>query len=396
MTYCLEGDFIELRDGSFFEVKGFDHPKNGVIAFPRYVPLELFQRSPQFKNLLDTEGIILRSLTPESDAKYVKITSLSSKFEVLSQLYPDISLSHPHYSFPIPQVPAALIVRHLQPENFFISNLASKHSQSTLLLSDSLEENSLKPALEFLQLLAEETSSPLENFGITGSTLLGLHLPTSDLDLIVYGYATSLKVRDFLYKCYNNYSSSHADTSSHPISPYTSSQLHDLYLLRVPSAHIPFFQFAQYELRKLHQGWYKDHEFFIRFLEFSSREKYAQKNQFSHQKIHSLGRITCSAQVIGDYHWWTTPASVSLDHVRIDSILPSHANIQELLLPFGVKIQDISRTYTLRGRFTENVRLLEFVSIEGTLELVEPLLPSAGSYLQIVVGNHPQDKLMPK
>jgi hypothetical protein len=38
----LEGDFIETYDHLIFDVKGFLHPKDRIIAFLRYVPLNLF------------------------------------------------------------------------------------------------------------------------------------------------------------------------------------------------------------------------------------------------------------------------------------------------------------------------------------------------------------------
>ncbi|MHA1674692.1 MAG: hypothetical protein ACTSYI_13820, partial [Promethearchaeota archaeon] len=242
-----------------------------------------------------------------------------------------------------------------------------------------------------------------KKFGITGSCLGGLEQPSSDIDIIIYGYGASLKVRGYLYTTFRNFS---PEQRSQKIRPYTSDELPDLYSLRVPGKHISMSKFAQIELRKLHQGFYGGREFFIRYFEFDSREDYARINPFEKQSITGLGRISLSAQVVEDYHWWTTPSRIKIANVSLIDTSSLVASSSRILSQNNLELTDISCTFTLRGRFTENARLLERVHIYGTLELVtlemgndeiedhndrdEPPM-----YLQVVLGNHPHDVLLP-
>ncbi|MHA1519413.1 MAG: hypothetical protein ACTSRK_04450 [Promethearchaeota archaeon] len=386
--FSLEGDLIRLRDGAYFEVKGFSHPSNGVVAFPRYIPSNIILK----KEMFPQEKISPRYRRSEKDREYRKIYDIGKKFQILQKLYTSsIPLKHPNYSFSIPQVPNHLIQQHLHPED--VIDLYSKrfhnNSQST--------PTALKEAIKFCQHLSDVSGVSLNNFGITGSCLGGLDQPSSDIDIIIYGYDAASKIREYIYAIF---SQSSQECLSQKIRQYTSDELPALYSLRVPEKHISMSQFAQMELRKLHQGFYNGREFFIRYFEFDSRDIYARLNPFETQTIIGLGRISLSAQVIEDYHWWTTPSKIMIANINIldtSSLIPSASGI---LSENKLKLTDIGCTFTLRGRFTENARLLERVHIFGTLELVtlekskgkpdEPLI-----YLQIVLGNHPKDVLLP-
>ncbi len=395
--FSLEGDLIRLRDGAFFEVKGFSHPSNGVVALPRYIPSDLIPQD----ELTHLEKFLPRyrkSEKDQEDREYRKIYDIGKKFQILRQLYTkSIPIKHPRYTFLIPQVPTDLIQDYLHPEDVIGSY--SKLPQD----KDETTTNALRDAVEFCQHLSKESGAPLMKLGITGSCLGGLDQPTSDIDIIVYGYGTSLKIREYLYTTFRNFS---PEQRSQKIRPYTSEELPALYSLRVPGKHISMSKFAQIELRKLHQGFYNGREFFIRYFEFDSREDYARLNPFEKQTITGLGRISLSAQIIEDYNWWTTPSRTKIANVSLidtSSLIPSTSNI---LSQNGLKLTDISCTFTLRGRFTENVRLLERVHIFGTLELVtidncnEDLdylndHDDPSMYLQVVAGNHPHDVLLP-
>src|SRR5208337_5581004 len=59
---------------------------------------------------------------------------------------------------------------------------------------DPLEENSLA----FAHLLKDGAGVPMSSLGVSGSVLVGLHRPGSDVDLTVYGDGESRAVRGAL------------------------------------------------------------------------------------------------------------------------------------------------------------------------------------------------------
>ncbi|MHA1673133.1 MAG: hypothetical protein ACTSYI_05845, partial [Promethearchaeota archaeon] len=188
--FCLEGDLIRLRDGAFFEVKGFSHPSNGVVALPRYIPSDLISK----EELTHLEKFSPRNRNSENNREYRKIYDIGKKFQILHQLYTkSIPITHTRYTFSIPQVPKELIQDYLHPEDVIglYSKLTDYGKHST--------PAALQDAVEFSKHLSEETGVPLKKFGITGSCLGGLEQPSSDIDIIIYGYGASLKVRGYLY-----------------------------------------------------------------------------------------------------------------------------------------------------------------------------------------------------
>jgi len=73
-----EGDFIELDDGTIFEVKGLSHPPHGVIAYPRYIPDEGGERVKEGR-------------------RYRKLQTLSEKEGFLKSRFPDYYTFDPYY-----------------------------------------------------------------------------------------------------------------------------------------------------------------------------------------------------------------------------------------------------------------------------------------------------------
>ncbi|MCF2141272.1 MAG: hypothetical protein K9W44_14535 [Candidatus Lokiarchaeota archaeon] len=400
MSIFLEGDFIELIDGSFFEVKGFQHPKGAVVALPRYIP------QIKIKNIDKTK--IKKLFYPKfriiNSNFFYKLKSLAAKFEILQLLYPHIPLSHQNRDFLIPQVSYSLIRKHYRPEsmalNDFRINSKEFTSEEINQLINEKNINSkknaksndvLKDAIDFIHELCENTGLNQNHFGVTGSCLIGMNDEDSDIDLIIYGFDAGLRVRNYLSNLFRE----EKDKYNSRLRGYSIKELEKLYDLRVPAHHIPFHSFVHIELRKLHQGFFRNREFFIRYFEFENRESYAKINQFESQKIQTFGIIEVQAQVIGDEYWWITPCKVELGNVRI--IHPPNINSkkQQILDNFGIKLENIQQVFTLRGRFTENVRLLEKVRIRGNLELVIGSFPSTHVFLQIVVGNNAKDLLIP-
>ncbi|MHA1775305.1 MAG: hypothetical protein DRO88_05070 [Promethearchaeia archaeon] len=413
MRIFLEGDFIELYDGSFFEVKGFQHPNGQVVALPRYLSLDRIRELTiqQQKEWLFSSPRRKKKHTDGQETVYYKIKGLKEKFEILPILFPEIQLKHPERDFFLPTVPYGMIKEHYRPENKIKSLFSYYMSESNdQLTPDSTNGNNsslLQDGRDFIQVLCDLTGLSLDSFGITGSCLVGLENQNSDLDLIIYGFSAGQKVRKALFDIisqsikkfaghHNSKISEKIKKDSLEIRPFTTNELRSLYNYRVPTKHYQFNRFLQMEQRKLHQGFFREREFFFRFLEHSDRKHYLRSNNYYTFSIRTLGRIVIYAQVIGDEFWWITPSRVKLGHVQVVSPPTLTTKSQELLAHYGLNISEIQQTFTLRGRFTENVRLLEWVEIHGMLELVEVFSEKPHTYLQISLGNNPKDLLLPR
>ncbi|WP_457559361.1 hypothetical protein [Candidatus Harpocratesius sp.] len=400
MSIFLEGDFIELIDGSFFEVKGFQHPKGAVVALPRYIP------QSRINNINQTKIVNLFHQKPriKSSKTFFKVKSLAAKFEILKLIFPNIPLSHKNRDFLIPLVPYSLIKNHFYPESIEFTNIQKDQKKIITEEINSINKKNefesfrniknsvvIEDASDFIHELCEGTGLDQNHFGITGSCLIGMDDENSDIDLIIFGFDASLRVRQYLSNLFREEKGAHKSK----IRAYSVEQLQKLYKMRVPAHHIPFHTFTHMELRKLHQGFFKNREFFIRYFEFENRESYAKINQFENQKIQTFGKIEVEAQVIGDEYWWITPCKVELGNIQIIQYPVLNHEKQKILDNFGINIEQIRQIFTLRGRFTENVRLLEKVRIRGTLELIICSFPRNYAFLQIFIGNHPKDLLHP-
>ncbi|WP_371803502.1 nucleotidyltransferase domain-containing protein [Candidatus Lokiarchaeum ossiferum] len=367
LEYCIEGDFIEDLMGNIFEIKGFHQPQNEIVCFIRYHPTNAISS-------LDRQKINLQTNKMQN---YQKIYELSDKLKYVRQNYPEYEYISEKYYFPLQAVPNCRIIKHYKPEKFLCSSHLSTQESSSSVQRDTYY---------FCKCLSELSQVPLDHFGVTGSTLVGLETPDSDIDILIYGFEHSTKIRECLRQIFEN------NPSTTEIRPYNIDELRDHYTFRVPTQTISFYTFLKYESRKLHQGKFRNREFFIRFLPFSDRFIYAQRNLFSTRCIQTLGRISLQGQVAGDQNWWTTPSELEITNVKILSKTDLKEDYLQMLKENNLELSDISSTFTLRGRFTENVRLLEYFQARGSLEVVH--IRNQQAYLQLSLGSHPEDYLI--
>jgi len=368
MNFPIEGDFIESKSGHIFELKGFHQPKDHTIAFIRYVPTSK-------SSSLEIERRKRVNSSNCSLEYYKKIYPINEKFQYIQEKHPEYLFSHPNYYFKLQAVPNSEIKEHFLPNKF----LQILHNSKEILSSSSV----LKDALDLCLYLSKNSGVSYEYIGITGSLLVGLQNEESDIDLIVYGYENSIKIREVIKENYQK------NDDKHPLRAYSIENYRELYKSRANGSNISFQTFLQYEVRKLHQGKFKKRDFFIRFLEHSNRNDYKNENQFENRKIKSLGRIRLSGEVVNDEYWWTTPSRVQIADVSIQNSNMLMLDVHDLLRNYYLNITDIHQIISLRGRFTENVRLLERFHVSGSLELVIP--NEKDPYMQISLGTFPED-----
>lgn len=367
LEYCIEGDFVEDHLGNIFEVKGFHQPQDKVVCFIRYYPIDKKQSLNRSKTNQQTN----------QKQNYQKIYDLSDKIAFINQNYPEYQFKSENYYFPLHAVPIQNILKHYKPELYFKQDNYSIREEASQIQRDTSD---------FCKFLSDQSHVPMKYFGVTGSTLVGLETPRSDIDIIIYGFDNSSKIRDTIRQIFNK------SLSGSEIKAYDIEDLRDHYTFRVPTKAISFYDFLKYESRKLHQGKFRNRDFFIRFLPFSGRLSYAHRNLFSIRRIQSMGRITLRGQVAGDQNWWTTPSELEVTNVKIISKKKLKVNYKDILEKIHLDLSEITSTFSLRGRYTENVKLLELFQARGTLELVQ--IQNQPPFLQLSLGSHMEDYLI--
>ncbi len=329
-----EGDFIELDDGSIFEIKGLSQPPHGVIAYPRYIPDERGERSKEGR-------------------RYRKLHTIKDKEEFLRSRFSEYYTFDPYFQRMLPIIPWSRVVKHYTPQ----------HTVTELLATQNLAGLRVK-ALRFLRCVAEIADVPLERLGISGSIMLGLEGEGSDIDLVVYGLRESRKVRAAILK---------AMAEGMLIRRLTGERLKDLYLSRSKDTQMSYEDFVKVEERKSNQGIFEDTPFFIRYLKDWGEvdEKYGEC------QIRRLGYAKITAEVLDATQAHLTPAIYLLKDVRVLS---------------GPSWLTVDRLITWRGRFAEQACEGEAIVAKG---YVEEYLHKGGVLRQMVVGEGRGDTILP-
>jgi predicted nucleotidyltransferase len=356
----IEGDFVETPEGLLFEVKGVQHPQDRLIAYVRYVPLETYgQISDDIRE------------HPQGGQQYCKLYPIEDRYDFLRKHAPEYLYQPQGHSILYQAVPHRRITRIFRPNDY---------------LQTCLTQRTPGDAADLCCYLSQESGAPLTAFGITGSQMLQLGEVASDLDLCVYGYYHALKVREVIRRCYQK-------GPQGPLRQYTLKEMRAHHQFRSGTNGVPFHLFLSHELRKLHQGYFRDLPFFIRYFEHADRERYREQTPLDDYSIRGLGRITLRAQVRDDSHWWTTPAQYGIGNVQVSETAGLTPDARPVLESHQLELADVEQITSLRGRFTEQVRLLELIEVEGALELVT----APGSHkpsLQVSLGAHPRDRLI--
>ena len=172
-------DYVETEDGLFFTVVGNVHPKDRVLAYPKYLPSSRGRwgrGTKRYKRLI----------------RYYSASNVMKEVDFLRRRYPQYVFWSDSLNIFFPAVPLERILRHYRPEELLKVIWDSDHS-------DRLQ----KKAIELTSLLSNESQVPRAHLGITGSILLDVHnIRFSDIDLVVYGRVHSHSVKEALLSLY--------------------------------------------------------------------------------------------------------------------------------------------------------------------------------------------------
>jgi predicted nucleotidyltransferase len=328
-----EGDLVEDVNRIIFDVKGLVHPPNRVVAFPRFVP--------------DARGDRKRG-----NIAYRKVYALSARYELLQKQFPQYLIKDSVFGEELCEVPTTNIKRHYRP----VERLRELRKSSKL---DTLEQN----ALEFISVLKESANIPWDNLGISGSILAKLHTSTSDIDPIVYGVENCRN----LYVALANL----PEKAKNRIKFYrTEKELRTLFEFRSKDTQVSFEDFVRTESRKVLQGKYLQHDYFIRCI----KDWNETDERYGDVQYSNAGYAKIRATVVDDSEAVFTPCKYKIE------------NIQHLE---GTVAKPISEIVSFRGRFCEHARTDETVIAQGKVERVRSV--KGDEHFRLLLGNKPSD-----
>ena len=330
-----EGDLLETFGSIIFDVKGLVHPPDRAVAFIRYVP--------------DPNG------NRERDGKrYSKYYSLSKRYELLKQEYPQYLVNDPVFNTLLCEVPLEEVKQHYLP----VQGLEQLRSRTCL---DEPET----AALRFMEILKENSGVEWRKFGVSGSILVKLHEPMSDIDLVVYGSETGYKVAETMKEIFEDKNS--------PIKSYDLDGLRELFDFRSKDTNMSFEDFVRTDSRKVSHGKFMNKHFFIRFVK--------NLNEISEQYGDIIykpeGSIRIKATVADDSEALFTPCSYEIVDAKILD---------------GSKVEHIEEIVSFRGRFCEHARIGETVIAEGKLERVHQ--EGKSDHFRLLLGSKPSDYMI--
>lgn len=329
-----EGDFIELDDGSLFEIKGLNHPAYGLVAYPRYIPDDMGERVKEGR-------------------RYHKLHTLREKEEFLKSRFPEYYTFNPYYQRMLPIIPWSRVSRHYRPQQT-VAELTAARNLAGLRLK----------ALSFIRYIADIAYVPLNRLGISGSIMLGLEDEGSDIDLLVYGLRESQRVKREILK---------AMAEGALIRKLSENHLKDLYRARSRDTWMSYEDFRRVEERKSNQGLFDDTPFFVRYL----KDWGEVDEQYGEYRVRRLGYAKIAAEVFDSSQAHLTPATYLLKDVHVLS---------------GPGWLTVDRVITWRGRFAEQACEGEAIIAQG---FVEECLCKGGVVRQMVVGEELEDTILP-
>lgn len=326
-----ESDLVEDLNDVIFDVKGLVHPPGRVIAFPRFVP--------------NTEGERRRG-----HIAYRKVYTLSARYELLEKRFPRYLTQDEVFGERLCEVPVKDVRRHYRPSE----RLQELRRKKRL---DTLE----RQALNFVSLLKESAKLPWYVLGVSGSILTKLHTPKSDIDPVVYGLENCHKVHSALKLLHK--------TQTSLAQPYDERELRALFDFRSKDTQVSFEEFVQTESRKVLQGKYDGHDYFIRCVK--NWNEIGEKYGDVHYSNTGYARIKATV----------TDASESIFTPCTYEITKAHV--------LKGTVQSVSEIASFRGRFCEQAEDGEVVVAQGKVERMQN---KAGEVrFRLLLGNKPSD-----
>ncbi len=305
-------DFIITKERMIFAAVSYVHPPGHYLAFLRYYPCERGDRV-------------------RSGVSYCKVTSTAQSFKYLQEWYPEYIFTRRDTR--MQAVPCTRVEKVLSPSERLAEIVAEPE--------DVLERKAARLADIFSQAV------PVTKLGVTGSLLPRLHLPSSDIDLVVYGRRNHLRARELLAELIEE---------GGEIRELSSKEWRRAYNKRFPDEKtLSFSEFLWHERRKFHKASFDGTTFDLLLVREAVKERWGGE---SYTRL-GMVEVTC---IVED-------ASYAFDYPARYVVSCEDYDIEEV----------VAYTHTYAGQAFEGERILA----KGYLEEVTS---RRRSYLRLVVG----------
>lgn len=332
----IESHYLETVDGLFFAVKGLVHPPDRFLAILRYAPDPAGER--------ELAGV-----------RYRRLYHFAEQEALLRERYPHYLAFDPICRATLQSVPRSHI-RQVYDPRLRLQQLRSGAGR------DPVAES----CVAFTNLLVREAGAPPAAFGVSGSVLIGLHTPASDLDVTVYGAQAGWAVQRALHRLFS--------ANTYPdLCRFDDAGEQGLYAERVADTHMAFEDFVAVERRKINQGQFCGRPYFIRFV-LTPAENAEQYGDYVYEPA---GRATVRARVTDASGSLFTPCRYLLSEVQFLSEPPA-ADLREIV--------------SFRGRFCEQAAAGDLVQASGMIEAVRER--GGRMWRRLLLGNTAEDVMI--
>lgn len=311
------------------------HPREGVIAYPKYVV------DPTGDRVDRNFGI-----------RYRRLQSLNEEHNYVMNMYRRYVKFDDFYGRDVVVVPLNDIVSVYNP----IEKL--KEISSLKIDSDPVLKDVKDMVLDIID------STKVKDVGVSGSVLVDLYKHSSDIDVVVYGMENGLRVYKYLSEVIDR---------DARYRRYTVSDIHELFHRRSLETPIAFEQLVKQESRKVLEGFFRGREYFIRLVKYPWEEP-----SYGSYRCVKLGKTLAKLRVIDDKESIYTPCRYRVELLEIVK---------------GDRV-DIEEIYSLRGRFAEVARQDDVVIAFGTIERIE--MSNGKIYHRLYLGDEGDYLLLTK
>lgn len=350
----IESHYLETHEGLFFAVKGLVHPPARFFACLRYAP--------------DPDGERQRQ-----GRRYRRLYHFADQERFLRVHHPRYLAFDPVCQTILQSVPRSS-VRCVYDPRRRLQDLARERER------DPVEED----ALAFASLLQREAGIPWAGLGLSGSLLIGLHTPRSDLDISVYGsqncYAVQRALRRLL-----------GAPGGGEVRRLDPQGMEALYAERQADTHMSFTDFVRIERDKVIQGRFRDRPYFIRFL----KDPAETGERYGDIRYTPMGRMGITATIADASEAIFTPCRYTLATVRLlDSALKPSVEARPIppTAPLRTEGPLPTEVVSYRGRFCEQAQVGDTVVAFGALEQVQAW--DGRVWHRLLLGNHPEDTML--
>lgn len=326
---------MEAAEGPIFSVKGLVHPPDRLIAYLRYMPCKSGERR---------RGAVA----------YERVYGFDRQQDLLRARFPQYICHDPAFGTELQSVPWQCACRIYDP----CQGLADIRKRGAV---EPLEKN----ALAFASVLSKAAGIPMESLGISGSLLIGLHRPQSDLDMVVYGQEEGYAVREAMRHL--------MDDRSGLVRRLDEGELRSLHSSHLADTPLSFSDFAAIQSRKVNEGYFAETPYFIRFVKLRREIE----EQYGNPVFKSLRTATIEFQVNDARDAVFTPCRYGIDKV--------------VFIDHGPEV-DLRETVSFRGRFSDQVRPGEQARARGIMERVT--IADGSVHYRLMVGGQIGDFLV--